>query len=176
MPRLRVLLTAAEIDHRVKELAAQIDADCNGDVSAGPIYLVGVLKGSCMFLADLSRALKTSARLDFIAASSYGASNTSSGEVRILKDLDESIEGCNVILVEDIVDTGITLSYLVDVLERRKPKSLRVAAILDKPSRRQRAVRVDYVGFAIPDAFVVGYGLDYAQDYRNLADVCVLED
>lgn len=128
-----------------------------------------------MFLADLARTIPIPVRLDFLGASSYGTGTTTSGQVRLTKDLDGPIEGCDVIVVEDIVDTGITLAYLLQVLEQRKPRSLRVAAFLDKPSRRLREVRVDYVGFSIPDQFVVGYGLDFAQDYRNLPEICVLE-
>jgi hypoxanthine phosphoribosyltransferase len=171
MPHLRPLISAAQIQARVTELGAQIGREC----APGPVHLVGILKGSVMFLADLARAIPIRVRLDFIGAASYGSRTTSSGEVRLTKDLDASIEGCDVIVVEDIVDTGITLDYLLKVLAQRKPRSLRVAAFLDKPSRRQRAVRVDYTGFSIPDHFVVGYGLDYDQDYRNLPEVCVLE-
>jgi hypoxanthine phosphoribosyltransferase len=171
MPTLRPLISAAQIQARVADLGAAIGRDC----APGPVYLVGILKGSVIFLADLARAISIPVRLDFIGASSYGAGTTSSGQVRLTKDLDASIEGCDVIVVEDIVDTGITLAYLLNVLAQRKPRSLRVAAFLDKPSRRQREVRVDYTGFSIPEHFVVGYGLDYAQDYRHLPEVCVLE-
>ncbi len=139
-----------------------------------PVYLIGVLKGACIFLADLARAMKTPARLEFIGISSYGKGKTSSGQVRLTKDLDVVIEGHHVILVEDILDSGITLTYLAKLMAQRKPKSLRIATFLDKPERRQSPVKVDYVGFHIPDEFVVGYGLDYAEDYRNLKDVCVL--
>jgi hypoxanthine phosphoribosyltransferase len=152
------------------ELGAQIDRDH----PQGPVYLVGILKGACIFLADLARAMKTPARLEFVGISSYGRGKTSSGEVKLTKDLDVSVEGFEVIVVEDIVDSGITLSYLVQVFQQRRPKSLRIATLLDKPDRRQRPVKVDYAGFQIPDEFVVGYGLDYAEDYRNLPDVCVL--
>ena len=169
-PELEILIPAARIHARVIELAAQIDRDCG----PGPVYLIGVLNGACMFLADLARALRTAARVDFISASSYGAGKTTSGQVRVIKDLDHPIEGRDVILIEDIVDTGVTLTYLLQILSQRKPKSLRVAAFLDKPQRRLREVHVDYVGFQIPDQFVVGYGLDFNQDYRNLPDVCVL--
>jgi hypoxanthine phosphoribosyltransferase len=119
--------------------------------------------------------MRTPARLEFVGISSYGKGKTSSGEVRLTKDLDVSVEGHDVIVVEDIVDSGVTLSYLIQVFQQRRPKSLRVAALLDKPDRRQRPVHVDYVGFHIPDEFVVGYGLDYAEDYRNLKDICVLD-
>jgi hypoxanthine phosphoribosyltransferase len=170
MSTLRVLLTSEQIQARIVELAAQID----GDYPQGPVYLVGILKGACIFLADLARAMKTPARLEFASISSYGRGKTSSGEVRLTKDLDVSVEGHNVIIVEDILDTGITLSYLIHLFQQRRPKSLRVATLLDKPSRRQRPVNVDYVGFQIPDEFVVGYGLDFAEDYRTLRDICVL--
>jgi hypoxanthine phosphoribosyltransferase len=171
-PSLRVLITAGQVRARIEELAREIDADYSG----GPIHLIGILKGACFFLADLGRALKTPARFDFIGISSYGKGKTSSGEVKLTKDLDSSIEGADVLLVEDIVDSGVTLNYLVHVLEQRRPRTLRIAALLDKPERRIRPVEVRYVGFQIPDEFVVGYGLDYAEDYRNLNDICVLAD
>jgi hypoxanthine phosphoribosyltransferase len=172
MPTLRILLPAARIQDRIRELAANIDRD----YPEGPVYLVGILKGACFFLSDLARAMKTPARLEFVGISSYGRGRTSSGEVKLTKDLDVSVEGHDVIVVEDIVDSGITLSYLVQVFRQRRPRSLRIATLLDKPDRRQRPVNVDYVGFQIPDEFVVGYGLDYAEDYRNLPDVCVLSE
>jgi len=172
MPNLRVLIPAAEIQKRIAELGAQIDRDYPAEDA---VYLIGVLKGACIFLADLARATSTHARIEFIGISSYGKGKTSSGQVRVTKDLDVSVEGHHVIIVEDILDTGITLSYLVKLMQQRKPKSLRVATLLDKPEHRRSAVQVDYVGFKIPDEFVVGYGLDYAEDYRNLKDVCVLE-
>jgi hypoxanthine phosphoribosyltransferase len=171
-PAMEVLISAEQIRARIEELGAQIDRDYSG----GPIYLIAILKGACFFLADLARAMKTPARLEFIGISSYGRGKSSSGEVRLTKDLDVSIEGYDVVVVEDIVDSGVTLSYLMKVLEQRKPKSLRVASLLDKPERRQRPVDVHYVGFQIPDKFVVGYGLDYAEDYRNLKEVCVLNE
>jgi hypoxanthine phosphoribosyltransferase len=174
MARLRVLIPAEEIARRVMELGAQITQDYAG--SDRPLYLVGVLKGSFMFVADLARQIPGRVRLDFIGVASYGKAKASSGEAKLTKDLDSSIEGCDVILVEDVADTGITLSYLLDLLRQRRPRSLRVAALLDKPSRRVRDITVDYVAFTIPDEFVVGYGLDYAQDHRNLPDVCVLEE
>jgi hypoxanthine phosphoribosyltransferase len=168
---LRVLIPAEKIAARVRELGAQIDADYDGS-----IHLVGILKGALMFHADLARSITRPVRLDFIGISSYGKGKTSSGEVRLTRDLDASIEGKDVLLVEDIVDSGVTLSYLTQVLQQRKPKSLRIATLLDKPDRRLRPVDVKYIGFRIPDEFVVGYGLDYAEDYRNLPDVCVLEE
>jgi hypoxanthine phosphoribosyltransferase len=171
-PKLRVLLSEARIQARIRELGAQIDAD----YPDGIIYLVAILKGACFFMADLARALNRPARFDFIGISSYGKGKTSSGEVKLTKDLDVSIEGADVLVVEDIVDSGVTLNYLVHVLQQRNPRSIRIAALLDKPSRRLRPVDVSYVGFQIPDEFVVGYGLDYAEDYRSLRDICVLED
>jgi len=171
-PKLRVLLSEAQIQARIRELGAQIDTD----YPDGIIYLVAILKGACFFLADLARALNRPARFDFIGISSYGKGKSSSGEVKLTKDLDVSIEGADVLVVEDIVDSGITLNYLVHVLEQRKPRSVRIAALLDKPSRRLRPVKVSYVGFQIPDEFVIGYGLDFAEDYRNLRDICVLDD
>lgn len=136
--------------------------------------LIGVLKGATIFLADLARQIKLDTTFDFIAVSSYGNSRHS-GAVRLLKDVDRSMEGRNVILVEDILDTGLTLTYLMNVLQAHRPKTLKIAALLDKISRRTEPVHGDYVGFAIPDEFVVGYGLDFAERYRNLPDICVLE-
>lgn len=171
LQKTRVFLSSDQIAQRIQELGAQIDKD----YPQGPVYLIGILKGACIFLSDLARAMKTPARIEFIGISSYGKGKTSSGEVKLTKDLDVSIEGQDVLIVEDIVDSGVTLTYLMKVLAQRKPKSLRIATLLDKPERRLRPVEVHYVGFQIPDEFVVGYGLDYAEDYRNLKDVCVLE-
>ncbi len=154
-------------------MAAEIDRDYAG---GQPLCLVGILKGSVVFLADLARAIQRPVRIDFIGISSYGKAKTSSGEVKLTKDLDGSIDGADVLIVEDIIDSGVTLNYLSHVLAQRKPRSLRIAALLDKPSRRVCQVDVAYVGFDIPDEFVVGYGLDFAEKYRNLPDVCVLED
>ena len=168
--KLRVLLRGSEIRRRVRALARQIERDYKGD----SLHLVCILKGACIFLADLLRELKLSVSVDFIAVSSYGKGSLPSGEVRITKDLDQSIEGLNVLIVEDILDTGLTLNYLFRILQSRKPKSLRIAALLDKPARRVKEVPVDYIGFKIPDEFVVGYGLDYGERYRNLPDVCVV--
>jgi hypoxanthine phosphoribosyltransferase len=172
MSSLRVLISAEQIQTRIQEIGAQIDSDYAG----GPVYLICILKGACFFLSDLARAMKTRARIEFVGISSYGKGKMSSGEVKLTKDLDVSIEGQDVVVVEDIVDSGITLTYLLKVFAQRKPKSLRIATLLDKPERRQRPVEVHYVGFKIPDEFVVGYGLDYAEDYRNLKDVCVLSE
>jgi len=172
MPSLRVLISADDIQARIQEMGRDVDRD----YPQGPVYLIAILKGACFFLADLARAMKTPTRIEFVGISSYGKGKTSSGEVRLTKDLDVSIEGYDVVVVEDIVDSGVTLSYLMKVFAQRKPKSLRVATLLDKPDRRQRPVEVHYVGFKIPDEFVVGYGLDYAEDYRSLKDVCVLTE
>jgi len=167
---LEVLLDAETIAHRVRELAREISADYRDR----PLRLVGILKGAWVFLGDLIRHLDLQITVDFLSIASYGNHSRSSGVVRVTKDLDESIEGLDVLVVEDILDTGHTFEYLRGVLEAHKPRSLKVVTLLDKPSRRVRPVRADYVGFAIPDVFVVGYGLDYAQQYRNLPDVRVL--
>lgn len=168
--KLKVLIRRAAIQKRVREVAQQITKDFRGE----RVHLVGVLKGACIFLSDLVREIDLDTSIDFIAVSSYGKNKQSSGQVRLLKDLDSSIEGLNVVLVEDILDTGLTLTYLLRILQQRKPKALRVAALLDKPSRRLKPVKADYSGFKIPDEFVVGYGLDYSERYRNLKDVCIL--
>lgn len=165
-----VVLDAQTIQKRVQALGAQISVDYGGKRP----HIICILKGASIFHADLVRAIDLELSLDFIAVGSYGNLTKSSGEVRILKDLDESLEGKNVLLVEDIVDTGLTLHYLVQNLRARDPESLKVVALLNKPSRREIDVPVDYVGFEIPDEFVVGYGLDYSQRYRNLRDVRVL--
>lgn len=169
--KLRVLISAEQIQARVQELGRQITAAYPDD---RPIFLIGILKGAVPFLADLARSIDRNIRMDFIGTSSYGKGKTSSGEVKLTKDLDMSIEGGDVLIVEDIVDSGVTLTYLMHVLDQRKPRSIRIAALLDKPERRLRPVQVAYVGFTIPDEFVVGYGLDYAEEYRNLKDICVL--
>jgi len=168
---LRLLIPEDAIQARVREMGAQIARDY-----PGLVHLVAILKGACFFLVDLARAIDRPVHIDFIGISSYGRGKTSSGEVKLTKDLDSSIEGADVLLVEDIIDTGVTLNYLMQVLAQRKPRSLRIAALLDKPSRRIRPVEVAYVGFEIPDQFVVGYGLDYAEQYRNLRDICVLDE
>src|ERR1022692_3304580 len=168
----RVFLTADQIQKRVREMGDQISTD----FPQGPIYLIAILKGAFMFLADLSRAIKTPSRVEFIGISSYGRGKTTSGQVKVTKDLDVSIEGHHVLIVEDIIDSGITLTYLINLLRQRRPKSIKIATLLDKPDRRQRPVDVSYTGFQIPDEFVVGYGLDFAEDYRNLGDICVLHE
>ncbi|MBI2688874.1 MAG: hypoxanthine phosphoribosyltransferase [Acidobacteria bacterium] len=171
-PQLRVLIADADIDKRVAELGAQITKD----YKEGDLILIGILKGAFIFVADLARAIHRPVRMDFMGISSYGKGKTSSGEVKVTKDLDTSIEGANVIIVEDIVDTGVTLSYLIGLLHNRKPRSIRIAALLDKPDRRLRPVQVSYTGFTIPDEFVVGYGLDFSENYRGLKDICVLSE
>ena len=165
-----MLLSAEQIAARVREMGAEIDHD----YPDGNLHLVCILKGACFFLADLARALHRDAYVDFMGISSYGKGKSTSGEVKVTKDLDISVEGADLLIVEDIVDSGVTLNYLVHLLEQRKPRSVRIAALLDKPERRQRPVKVAYTGFQIPDEFVVGYGLDFAEHYRNLRDVCIL--
>jgi hypoxanthine phosphoribosyltransferase len=169
---LRVLLSAEQIQTRVREMGAQIDAD----YPEGNLHLICILKGACFFMTDLARALSRPAFVDFMGISSYGKGTTTSGEVKVTKDLDFSVEGSDLLIVEDIVDSGVTLTYLMHLLEQRKPRSIRIAALLDKPDRRKRPVQVTYVGFQIPDEFVVGYGLDYAEKYRNLRDICILDN
>ena len=171
-PPLRVLISEQQIQARIRELGAQIDADYPN----GTLHLVGILKGACFFLADLARAIRRDTVIDFMAIASYGKNKSASGAVRLTKDLDLPVEGADVLLVEDIVDSGLTLSYLVRTLGPRKPRSVRIAALLDKPERRIQPVDVAYRGFQIPDEFVVGYGLDFAEKYRNLRDVCVLDE
>ncbi|HXW08683.1 MAG TPA: hypoxanthine phosphoribosyltransferase [Vicinamibacterales bacterium] len=168
---METLIGADAIQTRVREIAGEIEAAYPPDES---IHLVGVLKGGFMFLADLARAMSARVTLDFIAVSSYGKNVRSSGEVRLLKDLDTGLEGRHVVIVEDIVDTGLTLTYLQDILRARAPRSLRTVCLLSKPSRREVAVAVDHTGFTIDDRFVVGYGLDYAEKYRNLPYIAVL--
>jgi hypoxanthine phosphoribosyltransferase len=165
-----ILLDADTIQKRVRELGNQITEDYRGKTP----HLVAILKGASMFHADLVRAIGTGVSFDFMAVGSYGSGIKSSGEVRILKDLDESVEGKDVLLVEDILDTGLTLHYLLENLHSRNPRSLRVVTLLSKPSRRQIEVHADYIGFEVPDKFVVGYGLDFDQRYRNLPYICEL--
>lgn len=171
MAELQVLYAAEAIARRVRELADQVGADFRGE----PVVLLGVLKGACIFLADLARELPLECSFDFLAVSSYGNGMQSSGEVRLMKDVDCSMEDRNVILVEDILDTGLTLSYLRKVLAAHQPRALKIAALLDKPSRRALPIQADYVGFTIPDHFVVGYGMDHGEQYRNLRDICILK-
>ena len=167
---VRTLLSHAQIQKRIAELAQEIRKDFPDE----RLHLVAVLKGSVFFLTDLARQISGEISIDFIAVSSYGNQTHTSGEVKLTRDLDSSIEGKTVIIVEDILDTGMTLNYLLRVFEQRKPRVLRVAVLLDKPERRIASVHADYVGFTIPNEFVVGYGLDYAERYRNLSDVGVL--
>jgi hypoxanthine phosphoribosyltransferase len=169
--KLRVLIPSEKIQARIRELGEQI----SGDYPDGQLHMICILKGACFFLTDLARAMKRDVSLDFMGISTYGKGKTSSGEVRVTKDLDISLEGADVLIVEDIVDSGVTLNYLMRLMEQRKPRSIRIAALLDKPDRRLRPVHANYVGFQIPDEFVVGYGLDYAEKYRNLDDICVLD-
>jgi|SRR4051812_34110115 hypoxanthine phosphoribosyltransferase len=168
--QLKVMISRQQIAKRVAELGEQITRDFRGE----RILFVGVLKGATIFLGDLARQVNLDSTFDFIGVSSYGNAKQSSGEVRLVKDVDQSLEGKNVIIVEDILDTGLTLNYLRNQFLNHQPRSLKIAALLDKVSRRIVPVKGDYVGFEIPDEFVVGYGLDYAERYRNLPDVCIL--
>jgi hypoxanthine phosphoribosyltransferase len=166
-----VLIGEDELAARINSLAQEI----RQDLPSGQIHLICVLKGAFMFLSDLIRAMEGHVTIDFMACSSYGSGTSSSGEVRLSKDLDTGIEGRDVIVVEDIVDTGLTLHYLQEILQARGPRSLRTACLLSKPSRRKIDVKVDYIGFTIEDKFVVGYGLDYGEQYRNVPYIGVLE-
>ena len=167
---LEILLDAEKIARRVRELGAQISTDYRGQ----RLHLVGILKGAWIFLADLVRQIDIEVTVDFLGIGSYGAATTSSGQVKITKDLDHSVEGLDVLAVEDILDTGLTFTYLHKMLAARKPRSLKLVALLDKAERRIKPVYADYVGFTIPDLFVVGYGLDYGQKYRQLPDIRIL--
>lgn len=172
MSSLKPLITAEQIQSKCDELAREIDEAMGGET----VVLLAVLKGSYQFLSDLSRRIQSPCLIDFVQVSSYGDEKTSSGVVRIRKDHDVNIEGQNVVIVEDIVDTGLTLSHLVELLQTRKPKSLRVVAMLSKPDARKHEALIDYVGFEIENQFVVGYGLDHAERYRNLPHIAVLLD
>jgi hypoxanthine phosphoribosyltransferase len=167
---LEVLFTRQQIAERVAQMGAQITRDLYGE----KLVMVGVLKGAAPFLADLSRAIQADATFDFVATSSYGKAQRTSGAVKLIKDLDETIEGKNVLIVEDILDTGLTLAYLRKLFLQQHPKTLRIATLLDKPSRRLEKIEADYVGFSIPNLFVIGYGMDYAERYRNLPDICLM--
>jgi len=169
-PGIEILYTREQISERVAEIGAQITRDLQGE----KLVMVGVLKGAAPFLADLARTVQLDATFDFVATSSYGKGQRSSGAVKLIKDLDEPIEGKNVLIVEDILDTGLTLSYLRKIFLQQHPKSLRIATLLDKPSRRLEKIEADYVGFSIPNLFVIGYGMDYAERYRNLPDICLM--
>ena len=167
----RVLFTEEELKARVAEIAARIDKDYAGKEP----MLISVLRGSFIFMADLARAITLPCTVDFMAVSSYGSGTTSSGQVKITKDLSENIEGRDIVVVEDILDSGNTLAYLLQILQARRPASIRLCTLLDKPSRRVKPVQADYVGFPVEDLFVVGYGLDYAERYRNLPYIGVLK-
>jgi hypoxanthine phosphoribosyltransferase len=167
---LEILFTRDQIADRIREMGAQITRDLAGE----KLVMVGVLKGAAPFLADLARCVSVDATFDFVAVSSYGKSNRTSGAVKLIKDLDEPIEGKNVLIVEDILDTGLTLTFLRKIFQQHHPKTLRIAALLDKPSRRVEKIEADYVGFSIPNLFVIGFGMDYAERYRNLPDICLM--
>jgi hypoxanthine phosphoribosyltransferase len=167
---LEVLFSREQIAERVRQMGEQITRDLAGE----KLVMIGVLKGAAPFLADLARAVTIDTTFDFVAVSSYGKSNRTSGAVKLIKDLDEPIEGKNVLIVEDILDTGLTLSYLRKLFMAHHPKSLRIAALLDKPSRRIEKIDADYVGFSIPNLFVIGFGMDFAERYRNLPDICLM--
>jgi len=167
----RVLLSEEQLATRIVELGAEITADYAGE----EILMIGVLRGAVLFMADLARAIKIPVAIDFMAVSSYGAGTSSSGVVRILKDLDENVEGKHVLVVEDIIDSGLTLNYLVDNLKSRQPASIKICTLLNKPDRRKVDVDIAYNGFTIPDYFVIGYGLDYAEKYRNLPFIGILK-
>jgi hypoxanthine phosphoribosyltransferase len=167
---LEILFTREQIAERVRQMGEQITHDLAGE----KLVMIGVLKGAAPFLADLARAVTVDTTFDFVAVSSYGKGNRSSGAVKLIKDLDEPIEGKNVLIVEDILDTGLTLSYLRKLFLQQHPKSLRIAALLDKPSRRIERIDADYVGFSIPNLFVIGFGMDFAERYRNLPDICLM--
>ena len=170
--KVDILISENEIHNRILEIADRINKDYEGE----ELTLICVLKGGVMFMCDLAKRLNLNVRLDFMSVSSYGSQTKSSGVVKIIKDLDDSIDGKNVLVVEDIIDSGNTLSYLMDILKKRGPKSIKLCTLLDKPSRREKKdVFVDYVCFEIEDKFVVGYGLDYDQRYRNLPYIGVME-
>lgn len=168
---LKVMISEEEIAQKVKELGKQLTKDYEGS----DLMVVGILKGCMLFLSDLVREVKLPLTMDFMVVSSYGSATKSSGVVRIIKDLERDIENKDILIVEDIVDTGLTLSYLIENLKSRNPKSVKVCSLLDKPDRRKVDVDIEYTGFVIPDEFVIGYGLDYAEVYRNLPYVCVLK-
>ena len=169
--QMDILFSTDQIAARVAEIGEAITKDYAGQDTGQPIVLIGVLKGAAIFLADLARAIQVDNTFDFVAVSSYGRARVSSGAVKLIKDIDNPIEGRHVILVEDILDTGLTLSYLRGLMLQHKPKSLKIATCLDKPERRLVPIEADYVGFHIPNQFVIGYGMDYAEVYRNVADI-----
>lgn len=169
---MEVLISRQQIEEAVARMGQEITCDFVGE----SVILLGVLKGACLFLSDLARQIELDATFDFIAVRSYGTRKESAGEVQLIKDVTTPLEDKNVILVEDILDTGLTFTFLRKLLLARKPRTLKFAALLDKPSRRQMPVEADYVGFKIPDKFVVGYGLDYAERFRNLPDICIFSE
>ena len=171
MENIRVMISEEDVNKRIAEMGAQISRDYAGK----EVHLIAILKGSVFFACELAKRITVPVTIDFMSVSSYGNSRESSGIVKIAKDLDETLEGKDVLIVEDIIDSGRTLYYLMDILAKRKPKSMKLCTLLDKPERRVKDVKVDYVGFNIPDEFVVGYGLDYAQRYRNLPFIGVVE-
>lgn len=169
--QIKELISKQELEGKVRELGKQITNDYEGE----EVTLVGLLRGSVVFLADLCREIDLEVKIDFMNVSSYGNGMESSRDVKILKDLDDSIKGKNVIIVEDIIDTGYTLDLVISMLQERQPKSLKIATLLDKPARREINMDIDYVGFVIPDVFIVGYGIDYSQKYRNLNYIGIVE-
>ena len=169
--KIRVLLKEGEVNARISEIAAQISRDYEGK----SVHLICILKGGVFFTCELAKRLTVPVSLDFMSVSSYGSGTVSSGVVKIVKDLDEPLEGKEVLIVEDIIDSGRTLAYLIEVLKQRNPAGIRLCTLLDKPSRRTKAIRADLAGFTVPDEFVVGYGLDYDQKYRNLPYIGVIE-
>ncbi|HYK36488.1 hypoxanthine phosphoribosyltransferase [Alloacidobacterium sp.] len=170
LPALKVLISRQQIADRIAEIGQQIDRDYTGQ----SVVLLGVLKGAAIFLADLARNISIDCTFDFVAVSSYGKGQKTSGAVKLIKDVDQPIEGKHVIVVEDILDTGLTLEFLNKLFLQHKPRSLRIATLLDKPSRRMVKIEADYVGFKIPNQFVLGYGMDYAERFRNLPDICLM--
>jgi len=169
--KISVLISEENVDAKIKEIGEKISKEYEGQ----QVHLLCILKGSVFFTCELAKRITVPVTMDFMSVSSYGDGTSSSGVVRIAKDLDETIEGKNVIVIEDIIDSGRTLSYLLEILRKRNPRSMKLCTLLDKPDRRVKDVKVDYVGFEIPDEFVVGYGLDYAQKYRNLPYIGVVE-
>ena len=170
--QLKVLYTKEEIAERVARLAQQISTDYQGKCP----LLVGILKGSFVFMADLIRLLQIPVEIDFISLSSYGSAKVTSGKVKVVQGLRFPVKGRDVLVIEDIVDTGLTVGFFMDYLRKKKPSSLKLCALFDKPSRRQTPISIDYIGFTVPDKFLVGYGLDYNERFRNLPDLCVMED
>jgi len=171
LDQVRVLYSEEEIKARIDQMGKSITQDYHGE----ELLVIGILKGAFMFMSDLIRRIEVPLQIDFMDVSSYGSSTVSSGEVRIMKDLEYSIEGKNILIVEDIVDTGLTLNYICEILWKRNPKTLRIACLLDKPSRRRTNTVPDYIGYSVADEFIVGYGLDYAEYYREYPAICILE-